>query len=416
LHPKAIDMSLDRVRRLLADCGDPQDALPPVIHVAGTNGKGSTVAYLRAIGEAAGLRVHVYTSPHLVRFNERIRVAGSIIADEPLAAVLEEIERINDGRPITFFEITSVAAFLAFARAPADLTLLEVGMGGRLDATNVVARPLVSAITRVAFDHMDYLGDTLAKIAGEKAGILKPGVPAVIQTQHATALPVIEARAHELGTKLFRRGFEWSAEPSKDGFTFRGEHEFALPHPNLAGPHQLDNAALAVAILERCAPRFTFAGSAIASGLRRAEWPARLQRLTRGKLIDALPRGCELWLDGGHNEDGATAIARWARSLRNDTKLDLVVALRTTKAAEPILAALAPVARSLIACGNPEDKIAMSPEALAAAARRAGLRDVQSAADIHNAIAMLARRDSPPARVLIFGSLYFAGAILAENS
>ncbi len=411
LHPKVIDMSLDRVRRLLADLGDPQAAIAPVVHVAGTNGKGSTVAYLRAIAEAAGRRVHVYTSPHLVRFNERIRVAGTPIDDEVLIALLEEVERVNAGRPITFFEITTVAAFLAFARAPADLTLLEVGMGGRLDATNVIGPPLVSVITPVSFDHMEYLGDTLARIAAEKAGILKPGVPVVLAPQAPEAEAAITARARELAAPMYRAGREWRIAARADGLDYRGVATRALPLPALPGPHQAGNAATAVAAIEMLPGRFAIPPGAVAAGLRTAEWPARLQRLRRGPLVEALPDGCELWLDGGHNEDGARAIAAWARTLDDGRPLDIVLALRSTKRAAPIFAALAPVARRIVCAGNPQDAVAMAPAQLRAEAHAAGVTQARDAPDVAAALGLL---DSPR-RVLICGSLYLAGAVLAEN-
>jgi dihydrofolate synthase/folylpolyglutamate synthase len=406
-----IDMSLARVERLLQALGSPQDALGPMIHVAGTNGKGSTVAYLRAIAEAAGLKVHAYTSPHLVRFNERIRVAGDLIDDAALASLLAEVERANDGAPITFFEITTVAAFLAFARTPADITLLEVGMGGRLDATNVVREPAVTVITPISFDHMEYLGDTLSAIAGEKAGILKPGVPAVIAPQPAEAAAAIAARATACGAPLFRAGHEWRFDASPGGLAYSGVGSFALPVPPLPGAHQFVNAATAVAATEMLPGGLRFSASAIAAGIAGAQWPARLQRLTRGPLVAALPPGCELWLDGGHNEDGARAIADWARSRDGDVPLDIVLALRATKRAAPILAALRPVARELVCVGNPADAVASSPEALAAAARDAGIGQLRTAVDVEAGLRLL----EAPQRVLICGSLYLAGAVLAEN-
>ncbi len=404
-------MSLARVEHLLRALGSPQDAIGPTIHVAGTNGKGSTVAYLRAIAEAAGLRVHAYTSPHLVRFNERIRVGGELIADDTLEALLAEVERANGESPITFFEITTAAAFLAFARQKADLTLLEVGLGGRLDATNVIGAPTVSVVTPVSFDHMDYLGDTLAAIAGEKAGIIKPGVPVVVAPQLPEAAAVIAARARDLGAPMFRAGREWSFAATQGGLAYRGVENRALPAPSLPGAHQLVNAATAVAAVEMLPGDLRPGAAAVAAGIAAAQWPARLQRLTTGTLIAALPSGCELWLDGGHNEDGAKAIADWARGLTDGAPLDIVLALRTTKRAEPILAALRPVARHLVCVGNPADPVASPPGALAAAARAAGLGPVLEAPDVAAGLRLLAA----PRRVLICGSLYLAGAVLAEN-
>ena len=394
-------MSLARIERLLDALGAPQRALPPCIHVAGTNGKGSTVAFLRAMAEAAGRRVHVYTSPHLVRFSERIRVAGALPADEALADLLEEVERANAGAPITFFEITTAAAFLAFARVPADLVLLEVGMGGRLDATNVVPQPLVSVITPISFDHMDYLGDTLAAIAGEKAGIVKPGIPVVVGAQPPDAAAVIAARARDLGAPLFRCGQEWDFAIGAAGLAYRGVAERALPRPALPGPHQYANAATAIAVAETLPGGMRLPDAALAAGLRDAIWPARLQRLTHGPLLAALPAGCELWLDGGHNEDGARAIADWARDIADGTPLDLVMALRATKRAEPVFAALRPVARRLICAGNPADPVAAAPEQLRDAARAVGFVDAAAAPDVAAALRLL----HAPHRVLICGSL-----------
>ena len=413
LYPKAIDLSLDRVYRLLGELGDPQNKLPPVVHVAGTNGKGSTVAYLRAFAEAAGYRAHVYTSPHLVRFNERIRVAGEIIEDDLLADLLSEVERVNAGRPITFFEVTTAAAFLAFARIPADIVLLETGLGGRLDATNVVARPAVCAITPISFDHPDFLGSTVPKIAGEKAGILKAGVPAVIGPQPDDAEAVLERRAGELGISLFRHGREWHVEPTASGFRYVGRETIELPLPALPGRHQLDNAGLSVAAVEHLTG-FTMGHGALRQGLRQVEWPARLQRLTRGPLVDRLPPGCELHLDGGHNESGGAAIADWAEATKEEGKLDVVIAMRATKAADAFLARVAPHVERLRSITFTEPAW-LGAEAIAEYARRAGIADVATAADATAALGDLLARSTKPRRILLCGSLYFAGRVLAEN-
>jgi dihydrofolate synthase / folylpolyglutamate synthase len=414
LYPKAIDLSLDRVRRLLADLGNPQDRLPPVVHVAGTNGKGSTVAYLRAIAEAAGYRVHVYTSPHLVRFNERIRVAGAIIDDALLGELLAEVERINAGRPITFFEVTTAAAFIAFARIPADIVLLEVGLGGRLDATNVIDRPAVSAITPISFDHPDFLGDSLRKIAFEKAGILKQGVPAVIAAQPAEAATVVESCAATIGAPLFRAGHAWRVEPGEDGFRYVGRATLGLKLPALPGRHQIDNAGLAIAAVERLAA-FRIEPEHIAAGLQRVEWPARLQRLTRGPLVALLPPGGELHLDGGHNESGGAALADWASRLRDGKPLDVVLAMRSTKAADAFLAHLAPHVRRLRCLSYAGETGWLAAETLATLARKAGIADAAVVGDPDAALRDLVARSAEPARILICGSLYFAGHILAAN-
>lgn len=405
LHPVAIDMSLDRVRRLMDDLGRPQDALAPVIHIAGTNGKGSTVAHLRAILEATGRAVHVYTSPHLVRFNERIRVAGRLIEDADLVALLEEVERVNAGRPITFFEVTTAAAFLAFARAKADAVLLETGMGGRLDATNLVDRPVAAGLTPISMDHMSYLGDTLALIAAEKAGIIKPAVPCVVGPQPPAALAVFEARARELGAPLSRHGAEWTVMPRAAGFRYAGKRAHDLPVPALPGRHQLDNAGLAIAILEQT---FDPTHDQIAAGLARAEWPARLQRLT-GKLASILPAGGELWLDGGHNEGAGVVIAEW---LKGRGPVDLVFGMLSTKDPAAFLAHVAPYVRRLRAVAIPDDRLTLPPQALVEAAAKVGVRDARAMTSIEAALADLADR---PGRVLICGSLHLAGAVLARS-
>ena len=410
LHPKLIDLSLGRIERLLAALGNPQDRLPPVVHVAGTKGKGSTVAMMRAFLEAAGYRAHVYTSPHLVRFHERIRVAGQLIDEEALIALLEECERANGDQPITFFEITTAAAFLAFVRTPADIALLEVGLGGRLDATNVVRRPAVTAITPVSLDHQAFLGDTVAAIAGEKAGILKPGAPAVIAAQSDNAEAVIEDRAAALGAPLFRSGHEWRCEAAGIGMRYAGEHwKLDLPLPSLIGAHQIVNAGTAIASLERLGG-FSLTAEAIADGLRHIDWPARLQHLTRGALVDQL-RGWEVWLDGGHNPLAgqvlAEVVAGWV-----DRPLFLVVGMINTKDAAGFLAPLAPYTEMLVAVTIPGEKNALPADAIAAAAHSVGIA-AHSASSIGESIRHLAGHRS--GRVLICGSLYFAGKVLAEN-
>ena len=412
LHPKRIDLSLGRIERLLTALGNPQDQLPRVIHVAGTNGKGSMVATLRACLEASGDRVHVYTSPHLVRFHERIRLAGRLIDEDALIAVLEECERANAGAPITFFEITTAAAFLAFSRIPADFTVLEVGMGGRLDTTNVVRRPVVTAITPVSLDHQAFLGDTIAAIAGEKAGILKPGVPAVIGPQEADAATVIAARATAIGAPLYRWRQEWRCDPVAGGMRYEGARwRLDLPLPSLAGAHQIANAGTAIACLEQL-PRLDLPPQALARGLSHIEWPARLQHLTRGPLVALLPPGWELWLDGGHNPAAGAVLAKVAAGWR-DRPLDLIVGMLNTKDAAGFLAPLAPHARALRALTIPGEENALPAAAITAAARASGIAATECAsveAALRAAIAT-----AGPARVLICGSLHLAGVVLAEN-
>jgi dihydrofolate synthase/folylpolyglutamate synthase len=392
--------------------GNPQHRLPPVVHVAGTNGKGSTVATLRACLEAAGYRAHVYTSPHLVRFNERIRLAGRLIEEEALLAVLEECERINAGQPITYFEITTAAAFLAFVRTPADIALLEVGLGGRLDTTNVVRRPAVTAITPISLDHQAFLGPTVAAIAGEKAGILKPGVPAVIGPQPDEAEAVIEARAGEIAAPLRRWSREWRCEPTGGGMRYAGPRwTLDLPLPSLPGVHQIANAGTAIACLEQLWD-FTVPADAIAAGLRRIEWPARLQRLTRGPLAAALPAGSELWLDGGHNPAAGQVLAETAKDWR-DRPLDLVVGMLNTKDAAAFLAPLAPRAHRLYAVTIPGEENPLPAGAIVDAAASVGIA-AQPVTSVKAAIQSIAQNGAP-VRVLICGSLHLAGVVLAEN-
>jgi dihydrofolate synthase / folylpolyglutamate synthase len=412
LHPKLIDLSLDRVERLLAVLGDPQDRLPPTVHVAGTNGKGSTVATMRACLEAAGWRVHVYTSPHLVRFRERIRLAGKLIEEEALLAVLEECEQANGGAPITYFEITTAAAFLAFVRNPADVVLLETGVGGRLDATNVIRCPAVTAITPISLDHQALLGDTLAAIAGEKAGILKPGAPAVIGPQPPEADAVLASRAAVVGAALWRCGREWSCHRRGNGMHYRGQHwRLDLPLPSLCGPHQIVNAGSAIACLEQLAD-LPVAHQAIREGLRHIEWPARLQRLTRGPLVGSLPAGWELWLDGGHNPGAGAVLADMAAGWQ-DRPLYLVVGMLNTKNASGFLAPLAGYAKALSAVTIPREQNPLPAETIAAAARSVGL-SARTAPSVLAGIRNFIRHD-PTGRILICGSLHLAGAVLADN-
>ena len=418
LHPRLIDLGLDRTERVLAELGSPHRRLPPIVHVAGTNGKGSLVAYLRAMAEAAGYRVHVMTSPHLVRFNERIRVAGHLIEDDELDAILTECEEANAGKPITFFEITTAAAFLAFARVPADLTLVEVGLGGRLDSTNVV-EPALSAITPIGYDHTGFLGDTLEKIAAEKAGILKRAVPAVIGRQRDVSADVIAAVAGRLAAPLFRMGREWQVTPTSSGFRYDSDLlGVDLPAPALVGAHQLDNAATAVACVERLrAAKFSIGETAIRRGLASVEWPARLQKLVRGPLAEALPPGSELWLDGGHNEDCGIALARMAADWAKEPAplpLYLVFAMLTTKDASGFLRPLARHAVAARAIPYPAGHSAYTPEQACAKAADVGL-DCAPANDIGAALEDLLVTQPAPMRVLICGSLYLAGEILARN-
>ncbi len=409
LHPKAIDMSLDRLVRLMHALGDPQDKLAPVVHVAGTNGKGSTLACLRAMLEADGKRVHVYTSPHLVRFNERIRLGSELISDEALADILAEIEAVNAGAPITFFEVTTAAAFLAFSRTSADYVLLETGMGGRLDATNIVKQPVAVGLTPISFDHMQFLGTTLAAIAGEKAGIVKPNVPTYVGVQPDAAKAVFERVAVARGAPLRRCGHEWNYRPTATGFALDiGDRRYELPHPALPGRHQIDNAALAAAI----ADGLGLGADAIAAGVANARWPARLQRLTQGPLATALGPTIGLYLDGGHNEAAGEVLAAWC----GDTKIDLVFGMLSTKEPMDFLRHVAPSIRRLRAIKIDDEPLTRPASEIAEAARAVGILDVGEAASPAAAIASLQAEARSDVRVLICGSLYLCGRILADNS
>ncbi|MGA2129068.1 MAG: folylpolyglutamate synthase/dihydrofolate synthase family protein, partial [Xanthobacteraceae bacterium] len=414
LHPRKIDLSLDRMWRILGDLDHPQRRLPPVILVAGTNGKGSTVAFLRAMLEAAGRTVHAYTSPHLVRFNERIRLAapggGVLVSDEELADTLAEVERLNAGAPITFFEITTAAAFLLFSRRPADVLLLEVGLGGRLDATNVIDRPLATVITPISIDHQDFLGETVAKIAAEKAGILKRDVVAVVGPQPDEAWRVIERQGARVGAALKVAGQDWTVTPERNRLVYQdADGLLDLPAPRLFGRHQLDNAGAAIATLRAVAPTRLPVG-AVEAGIVNAAWPARMQRLTQGALLRLVPEGSEIWLDGAHNIDGGRAIAAALADLeeRVSRPLVLVVGMLANKDYEGFLANFAGLARNVIAVPI-QQATAVPADVVAAAATRAGM-PAGAADGIDSALAGIARLnlESPP-RILITGSLYLAG-------
>ncbi len=414
LHPKVIDLSLGRLERLLARLGNPHLAVPPVIHVAGTNGKGSVCAYLVAMLRARGLRVHAYTSPHLVRFNERIALDGRHIDDDSLTALLEECEAVNAGEPITFFEITTAAAFLAYARVPADVLVLETGLGGRADATNVIERPLVTAITSISMDHMQFLGDTLTAIAGEKAPIQKPGVPSVLAPQRPEALAEVEAYAARVGAPLYRCGQEWTVAEAGDGLRFAiGGETLALPRPGLPGRHQFQNAGVALAAASLLPPALRPDPAAMAAGLTTVSWPARLQRLRRGPLVRLLPPGWELWLDGGHNEGAGAVIADHADGWR-DRPLHLVFGMLDSKDPQAFLDHLAGRAQSLAAVTIPDEPASMQAEEAAAIARRSG-HDARPEPSVEAAVRSIVAGEPGPARILICGSLYLAGKVLREN-
>ncbi len=399
LYPRLIDLSLDRLRRVLDRLGNPEAGLPPVIHVAGTNGKGSTCAFLRAMAEAGGWRAHVYTSPHLVRFNERFRVAGRLVDDAALEATLAEIETVNAGDPITVFEVLTACAFLLFARRPAELCILEVGLGGRGDATNVIARPAATAVTSISLDHRELLGETLAEIAAEKAGIFKPGVPAAFGTEAAEVTAVLRARAAAAGAPPWRRGHEWDLT---GGRYHDRQGSIALPEPALPGPHQWANAALAVAALR--ASGLALPPEALADGVARAEWPARLQRLD----ASLLPAGFSLWLDGGHNPGAGLALAaqldRWA-----DQPVHLIVGMKQGKDAADFLRPLLTRAATVWAVAEPGQHLALPvTDIIAASGGRARPGPTVAAA-------LAALRREAPGRVLICVSLYLAGEVLKSG-
>jgi len=418
LHPKRIDLSLERMWRILDALGHPERGLAPVIHVAGTNGKGSTIAFMRAILEAGGLRVHAYTSPHLVRFNERFRLGnGALATDDELAAVLAECERVNAGAPITVFEITTAAGLLLFARHAADVLLMEVGLGGRLDATNVVERPLATVITPVSFDHAEFLGSSIGEIAAEKAGILKAGIAATVAAQPREALAAIERYAARIKAPIRVAGEDWTATEERGRLVYQDDAGLLdLPAPKLYGRHQFENAGVAIAAL-RSVDAFALAPAAFERGIAAAEWPARMQRLAQGALAKLVPAGAELWLDGGHNIDGGRAVADALADLeeRVPRPLILVIGMLSTKDCGGFLSNFAGLAQRIVAVSIPEQEKSMPADGIAEAARTVGI-PAQSSTDIKSALAIICSYAlAPPPRILITGSLYLAGAVLTAN-
>jgi dihydrofolate synthase/folylpolyglutamate synthase len=421
LHPKPIDLDLARMHRLLERLDHPDRRLPPVIHVAGTNGKGSTIAYLRAILEAAQLRVHVYTSPYLVRINECFRLGrtggGVLVGDDELYAALEHCERANAGAPITIFEIQTAAVLFLFAQHPADVVLLEVGLGGRLDSTNVIDAPLAAVIAPVSMDHTEFLGDTLAAIAQEKAGIIKRGVPVICAEQPPEAMAAIEQQAKRLRAPLHGAGEEWHVSIERGRLVYQdGRGLMDLAAPRLFGRHQFDNAGLAIATL-RAQDRFKIDAAAFEAGIVNAEWPARMQRLASGALAAQAPPGSEIWLDGGHNADGGRVVAAALGDLEERVSRPLVViaGMMGNKDAGAFLANFAGLTRHIIAVQIPERDNAMPPDRLADAARTLGMR-VETTGTVEAALRSLARLTyEVPPRILITGSLYLAGHVLSLN-
>jgi len=408
LHPKIIDLTLDRTWRLLKALGHPERALPPVIHVAGTNGKGSTQAMVRAGLESAGKSVHAYTSPHLARFHERIRLAGDLISEEKLTMVLDEAVAANGPDNITYFEITTIAAMLAFARTPADYTLLEVGLGGRLDTTNVIEKPALTIITPVSIDHQQYLGDTLEEIAGEKAGILKRGVTCIVGAQQDAALAVIERKAARLNAPLFIHGQHWHVSEERGRMIYQDERGLLdLPLPALIGAHQIENAGTAIAALRT----LEFDETACEAALRDVVWPGRLQRLVSGPLVDT-SKAAELWLDGGHNGAAGIALAEAVTRLPQ-RPLHLICGMLNTKDTSSFLRPLAAVSKSLHAVSIPGEKATLSAKETCQSARSVGLHAIVSE-NVRDAIQDIVAA-TPSARILICGSLYLAGRVLRDN-
>lgn len=421
---KDIDLTLRApYRALLEKRGNPQNKLQNVVHVAGTNGKGSTCAFMRAALEAAGLKVHVYTSPHLVSIHERIRVAGNLIPEAELAEILALCEKDCEKGTVSFFEASTAAAFTAFARHPADVTLLEVGLGGRLDATNVIERPALDIVTRLSFDHRDYLGNTMAEIACEKAGIMRAGVPCFTAPQPSTeALAALEKCASAKRAPLYLGGRDWRLEifdtPTKEeSFRFEGrKRQVALPVPALLGRHQFWNAGLALAALEELP--FALSDDHLRAAMRNVAWPARLQKIESGSLAALLPKGSEIWLDGGHNDSAGEVLGRqialWAKE-EPDRPLHLLFGMLTTKDPQEFLKPMAPYIASLQTVAIPNEPLAETPEKLALEAQKAGVKNASVAGTLKSGLEALAKRGGDKSRVLICGSLYLAGSFLADN-
>ncbi len=415
LHPKIIDLSLERMERILARLGNPESKLPQVVHVAGTNGKGSTVAYIKSTLEQAGLKVHCYTSPHLVKFHERIYVAGETIAEEELSALLEECEVANGDAPITFFEITTAAAFLAFSRTPADYLILEVGLGGRLDATNVIAKPTLSVITTVDYDHQQYLGNTLSAIAHEKAGILKFGVPAIIGIQPDEARAEIERVAEKIGAPVFIANQDWQSFEQHGRLVFQDENGLLdLSLPQLKGRHQVDNAGNAIAAI-RLLDDARVSETHIEQGLRSVIWPARMQKLGPGTLANLIPKDAELWLDGGHNPAAGRVIARAFSDIndRFSRPLVLIWGMLNTKDAGSFIEPFAGLAQRVVTIAIPGEPNAVPADQLAEIARGRNL-SAETATSLTKALGQ-ASLTTPAPRILICGSLYLAGHVLSAH-
>jgi len=410
LGAKPIDLGLERIRKLLRCLKIEEKKLPPVIHVAGTNGKGSTIAFLRAFLEEAGYSVHVYTSPHLIHFNERIVLAGKIISDDFLNEVLGSCKKTAEGIPVTFFEGTTAAAFLAFSRVPADILLLETGMGGRLDATNVIEKPLLTIITPISLDHMEFLGDTIEKIAAEKAAIIKSSVPCIAGQQQPEAAEVIEAAAKKKGAELYKYGYNWHVEKSKTGFKYISNSlQLDLPIPSLPGDHQLQNAGVAIAALTKI-PEFTVDANHIRAGLQSVNWPARLQRLS----LPSLPKNYSLWLDGGHNRAGGEILANWLKS-RQEEKIYIICGMLKEKETKAFLENFLGLVEKIYAVAIWDEEKSQSAAEITGTARSIGIEST-SAESVATAIQEISGLTTAPALILICGSLYLAGNVLENEA
>jgi len=420
LHPKSIDLSLNRIASLLSRLGNPERKIPPVIHIAGTNGKGSTVAFLRAFLEASGYTCHVYTSPHLIRFNERIRIKGKLISDEYLIDLLEECERANKNNAITFFEITTAAAFLAFSRSRSDVTLLETGLGGRLDATNLIKKPLLTAITPISIDHVKFLGNSLKPITKEKAGILKRNVMGIISRQTNDVQKILEHEAKRKNIRLYREGKEWNINPidypvATGAMIFRGKKFFFdLPSPNLPGIHQHVNAGTALACIENLKD-FNINESAVRRGLTTVSWPGRLQKISHGPLKNILPNKFELWMDGGHNEAAAQALGQVTKTW-SDKPLYLIFGMINSKDIYKFLKPLQFYTKELKTIAIPNEKSSFSAKEIEEKAQSMGMKS-ESCNNVKDALGRITKKyqDKNGGRVLICGSLYLVGHALELN-
>lgn len=413
LHPKLIDLGLDRTFALLEKCGNPHLALPPVIHIAGTNGKGSTLAFIRAMLEQHGKSAHVYSSPHLVRFNERIRLSGALIEDDALADLLEEVEIKNAGAEVTFFEVTTAAAMLAFSRINADYTLLETGLGGRMDSTNVIEQPAVAIISPIARDHEHFLGNNISAIAREKAGIMKQGVPVISAAQHPDAEAVLRDHARSLHCPFWQLGTDITITmQGENGFTLTWQDKtISCPAPELKGQHQIENAALAAAAVLLAAPDIS--SSAISKGVAMANWPARIQELSTGRLVSRCPAGQKIWLDGAHNRHGAEALAKSLQDINNGKWVMIAGALNTRPPAD-FLDALKPLLHHLITITIPDQEASLTAETLSQTATDLGIASTP-ATDLPRALDMAASITKGEMPLIIGGSLYLSGHVLTEN-